>query len=182
MTLKQIIQLESIPCVYLQDILKRLLAKVCFDVSFMCLSRFVAIYVTFNNLCCWTSCCGLVSHIHLRVTDQTWQTGPNESVLYFKVVFVVCWHQIAKLVQVVYITVSLFLLKLHNSWSYVCIMVTLKQIINLWCIYKIFWRNGWQRFVLIFFLCAFLNLLDFGSLLTIYAVERNVVSYCHAYV
>ena len=52
MTLKLIIQLESIPCMYLQDILKRLLAKVCFDASFMCLFRFVAIYVTSNNLCC----------------------------------------------------------------------------------------------------------------------------------
>ena len=49
MTLKQIFQLESIPCVYLHDILKRLLPKVCFDSSFMCLSRFVAFRVTFND-------------------------------------------------------------------------------------------------------------------------------------
>ena len=48
MTLKQIFQLESIPCVYLHDMLKRLLAKVCFDASFMCLSRFVAFHVTFT--------------------------------------------------------------------------------------------------------------------------------------
>ena len=47
MTLKQIFQLENIPCVYLHDLLKRLLAKVCFNASFMCLSRFVAIRVTF---------------------------------------------------------------------------------------------------------------------------------------
>ena len=49
-TLKQIFQMHSIPCVNLHDILKRLLAKVCFDVSFMCLSRFAAFRVTFNNL------------------------------------------------------------------------------------------------------------------------------------
>ena len=46
MTLKQIFQLESIPCVYLHDILQILLAKVCLDASFMCLSRFVAFSVT----------------------------------------------------------------------------------------------------------------------------------------
>ena len=34
--LKQIFGLESIPCVYLGDIWNRLLAKVCFDASFMC--------------------------------------------------------------------------------------------------------------------------------------------------
>ena len=32
---------------------------------------------------------GLLSRIHLRLTDQTWQTGPNESVLHFQIVFVV---------------------------------------------------------------------------------------------
>ena len=52
MTLKQIFQLESIHCVYLNDILKRLLAKVCFDASFMGLFRFVDIQVTSNSLCC----------------------------------------------------------------------------------------------------------------------------------
>ena len=36
MTLKQIFHLEGMPCVYLHDILKRLLAKICFDASFMC--------------------------------------------------------------------------------------------------------------------------------------------------
>ena len=45
MTLKQIFQLESIPCVCLHDILKRLLVKVCFDASFMYLSRFAAFRV-----------------------------------------------------------------------------------------------------------------------------------------
>ena len=49
MTLKQFFQLESIPCVYLHDILKRLSAKVCFDPSFMCWTRFVVFRVTFND-------------------------------------------------------------------------------------------------------------------------------------
>ena len=47
MTLKQIFQLESIPFVHFHDFLKRLLGKVCFDASFMCLSRFVAFRVIF---------------------------------------------------------------------------------------------------------------------------------------
>ena len=41
--------LESIPCVYLHDILKRLPAKLCLDVSFRCLSRFVAFSVTLTS-------------------------------------------------------------------------------------------------------------------------------------
>ena len=73
MTLKQIFQLESIPCVYLDDTLKRLLAKICFDALFMCLSRLVAICVTFNDLCCSKQRSGLLSHIHLRVTHRSWQ-------------------------------------------------------------------------------------------------------------
>ena len=114
MTLKQILKLENIPWMYLHDILKRLLAKVCFDASFMCLSRFVEFRVAFNDLSCWTQRCGLLSLIQLRLTNSSWQTGPNESLLHFEVVFVVCWHQIGKLIQVVYITVSLILLKLHK--------------------------------------------------------------------
>ena len=43
-----IFQLESIPCIYLHDILRRLLANVCFDTSAMGLSRFVAFRVTFT--------------------------------------------------------------------------------------------------------------------------------------
>ena len=64
------------------DTLKRLLAKICFDASSMCLFQFVAFRVTFNDLCC-----GLLSCIHLRKTDQSWHTGPNDSSLHFKVVF-----------------------------------------------------------------------------------------------
>ena len=78
MTLKQIFQLESIPCVYLDDTLKRLLAKICFDASFICLSQLVAVFVTFNDLCCSKQRCGLLSHIHLRVTDRSWQSSLNE--------------------------------------------------------------------------------------------------------
>ena len=48
-TLKQIFELESIPCVYLHDILKRLPAKLCLDVSFRCLSGFVAFCVTLTS-------------------------------------------------------------------------------------------------------------------------------------
>ena len=78
---------------------------------------FVEFCVTFNDLCCWTQRCGLLSRIHLRVTDQSWQTGPSESALHFKVVFILCWHQIGKLVQVVLNAISVILLKLHlNSW------------------------------------------------------------------
>ena len=84
MTLKQFFHLISILSVYLYDNLKRLLAKVCLDASFMCLFRFVAFRVTFNDFRC-----GLFSRIHLRVTNQRWQTGPNEFAVYFEVVFVV---------------------------------------------------------------------------------------------
>ena len=47
MIFKPIVRLQNIPCMYLHDVLKRLLAKVCFDASFMSLSRFVAFCVTF---------------------------------------------------------------------------------------------------------------------------------------
>ena len=52
MTLKQILQLEIIPCVHLHDILKRLLAKLCFEASFMCLTKVAAFRATYNDLCC----------------------------------------------------------------------------------------------------------------------------------
>ena len=60
----------------------RLLAKLCLDASFMCLFRFVAFCVTFNDFCCC-----LFSRIHLRVTNQRWQTGPNESGFPFRSCF-----------------------------------------------------------------------------------------------
>ena len=49
--LKQIFQLESNLCVVFHDISKRLFARVSFDASFMCFSRFVAFRGTFNDLC-----------------------------------------------------------------------------------------------------------------------------------
>ena len=64
---------------------ERLLTKISLDVSFMCLSRFVAFRVTFNDLCC-----GLLYCIHLWLTEQKWLTGPNDSVSHFKAVFLVC--------------------------------------------------------------------------------------------
>ena len=77
--LKQIFHLESIPCVCLHEHLMKMFAKACLDASFMCLFRFVAFRVTFNDFCC-----GLFSRLHLRVTNQSWQTGPNESAFPFR--------------------------------------------------------------------------------------------------
>ena len=48
MTFKQIIQLESITCMHLHNILNKFLANSCFDASIMDLSRFVAFRVTFT--------------------------------------------------------------------------------------------------------------------------------------
>ena len=39
-----------------------------------------------------------------------------------------------------------------------------------------------QKFFSMLQLCVFLDLLQLVSLLTIYAVEQNVVAYCHAYI
>ena len=145
MTLKQIFQMESIPCVHLHDILKRLLAKNCFDVSLMCLYRFVAFCVTFNDLCCWTQRCGLLSRIHLKLMDQSWQTGSKNFVWHFEVVFVVCWYQIESLIQVVYITFSLTWLKLQNFLPLVCTIMTLKQILQLESILCVYLKKILKR-------------------------------------
>ena len=57
-------------------------------------------------------------HAHIyKVTDHYWQTGLNESVLHFEVVFVVCWRQIRKIVRVFYLAVSLILPKIHKNSS-----------------------------------------------------------------
>ena len=63
MTLKQIFELKTVSCSHLHDILKTLLAKVCFDASLMCLSGFFAFRATLNDLCCGTQHCGLLSRI-----------------------------------------------------------------------------------------------------------------------
>ena len=69
----------------LYEILKRLFQK--FVSTFnLCVCFYLLHFVSlFNNLCC-----GSLSRIHLRVTDQTQQTGPNEFALHFEVLFVVC--------------------------------------------------------------------------------------------
>ena len=69
----------------LYEILKRLFQK--FVSTFnLCVCFYLLHFVSlFNNLCCGSLPC-----IHLRVTDQTQQTGPNEFALHFEVVFVVC--------------------------------------------------------------------------------------------
>ena len=52
----------------------------------MCLCRFVAFRVTL------TTYAVAYCHARLEITDQSWHTGPNESVLRFKVVLVVCYN------------------------------------------------------------------------------------------
>ena len=130
--------------------LKEIIGKSLFGSFIQCLFRFVLFLVTFNGLSCWTQRCGLLPRIHLRVTDQSWQTSPNKSVLHFKVVFVVCWHQIGKLVQVVYITISLILFKLHKLSSSVRLLKILKQIFQLesspWVVFHAIFKRLFPRF------------------------------------
>ena len=80
----------------LYDNLKKVFAKFDSMLRVWICFNLLQFRVTFNDLCC-----GLLSCIHLWLTDQNWNTGPNESALHFEVVFVVCWHQIWKLVKVV---------------------------------------------------------------------------------
>ena len=84
---------------------------------FLCLSEFVAFGGTFNNLSCSLQPCGLLSRIQLRLTYQSWQSGPNDFVLHFEVTFVDGWYQNRRLVQVVYLTSSLISPKLHKLTS-----------------------------------------------------------------
>ena len=107
-------------------------------------------------------------HAHIwRVKDQYWQTSPNESVLLFEVVFVVCWQQIGNLVQLVYITVSLILIELHNFFCQKCVYwwhwnKFSKCKAYFACIYMTFRKDCWQKFVSMLHLCACLDLLDLG--------------------
>ena len=164
MTLKNIFQLENILCVHFNDMWKRLLTKVCFDASFMCLSRFVAFQVIFNDLGWWTQRCGVLSRINLRVTDQSWQTSPIESILHFEVVLVVCWHQFGKSVQVVYVKVSLF----FSNYASFCHQFVYWRYSNKYCNWKailvcicmIFWRL-FARVFLMFRSCVCFYLLHF---------------------
>ena len=171
---------------YLHDIFKELLTNVCFDASFTCLSWFVAFRVTFNDLCCWTKRCGLLSRLHLGVTAQTCQTGPKKFVSHFEVTFVVCWHQNEKLVQVVYITVSI-ILPIYTNFRHRLVYrwhwnKTSNWKIYIACICMISWKDCWQGFVWMLHLCVCLDLLHFVSLSTIYAIEHNFVVYCHTYI
>ena len=50
------------------------------------------------------------------------------------------------------------------------------------CIYMISRKDCWQNLVWMLHLCVCLDLLQFVLLLTIYAVEQNVVVCCHAYI
>ena len=168
MTLKQIFQLKNIPCVYLHDILKKLLAKISLDASFMCLSQFVAFRGTFNGLGCWTQRRSLLSRIQLRFLHQSLQTGTNESVLQFEVCFCGLLASTVKLIQIVYLTVLKILPKLHKSSSYVSILMTLKQSFHLErrpCMYlhdilkRLLAKAG-----LVPYLCVCLDLLHFVSL------------------
>ena len=52
----------------------------------MCLCRFVTFRVTL------TTYAVAYCHARLEITDQSWHTGPNESVLRFEVVLVVCYN------------------------------------------------------------------------------------------
>ena len=166
--------------------LEQIVGKVCLDALFICLFSFVAFRVTFDGLCCWLQLCGLLSLLPLKVANQSWHTGPNETVLHFQVVFVISWHQIGELVLVIFWTVSLILHKIqklgqkfvmwihwnkHSSWK-----------AYLACFCMIFSPDCWQKFVWMLHLYVCLDLLHFVSLSTIYGVERNVVAYCHAYI
>ena len=97
----------------------------------MCLFTFVAFRVTFDGLCCWMQLCGLLSLLPLKVANQSWHTGPNETVLHFQVVFVISWHQIGELVLVFFWTVSLILHKIQKTSSKVRYVNTLKQTFQL---------------------------------------------------
>ena len=142
--------------------------------------------VTFDGLCCWMQLCGLLSLLPLKVANQSWHTGPNETVLHFQVVFAISWHQIGELVLVIFWTVSLILHKIRKTWSKARYVNTLKQTFQLkglpcMFLYDIFTRLL-AKFVWMLHLYVCLDLLRFVSLSTIYGVERNVVAHCHAYI
>ena len=171
---------------FLHDILKWLLANICFDARFMCFSWFVAFCVTFNDLCCWTQRCGLLSRMQLRLTNQSSQTSPNEFVLHFEVVFLISWHQIRILVRLVTLRFCYF----YSNYSNFC-----HKFVYWWhwtnssnyqryfaCTYTILLKDCWQRFVSMLHLCVCRDLLHFVSLLTICVVEPNVVAYRHPHI
>ena len=141
----------------LYEILKRLFQK--FVSTFnLCVCFYLLHFVSlFNELCR-----GFLSHIHLRIMDQGWQTGPNESVLHFEVVFVIFWQQIGKLVERVLYTFSLILLSYKKfrpkfvhwrHWNKPSIWGA-----YLVCIYMNIWKDCWQNSVWVFHLCVCVDL------------------------
>ena len=134
--------------------------------------------VTFDGLCCWLQLCGLLSLLPLKVANQSWHTGPNETVLHFQVVFVVCWHQIRKLVLVIFWTVSLILHKIRKNLvksslcEYIETNIPVERLtLHVFCM--IFSPDCRQKFVWMLHLYVCLDLLHFVSLSTIYGVERK---------
>ena len=103
--------------------------------------------------------CGLLSLLPLKVANQSWHTGPNETVLHFQVVFVISRHQIGELVLVIFWTVSLILHKIRKTWSKVRYVNTLKQTFQLkglpcmffvWYFHQIVGKNLFQCFIYMF--------------------------------
>ena len=137
--------------------------RVLYEILKLLFQKFVSI---FNFCVCFCSlnfvslfkelCCGLLSHIHLRIMDQGWQTGPNQSALHFEVVFVILWQQIGKLVQLVLYTFSLIFAQLQKvrpkfvhwkHWNKASIWRA-----YLACICMIIWKDCWQNSVWMFHL------------------------------
>ena len=75
--------LACIHMIFEQIVGKKLIR--CFIYVFVSIcSQFVSLFAIYAG---WTERCGLLSRMHLSVRNQSWQTGPNESALHFKVVF-----------------------------------------------------------------------------------------------
>ena len=83
---------------------EEIVGKTLFGCFIFVFASIVAFHVTFNDLCCSSQPCSLLSWIHLWVTNQSLQTGQNDSVIHFEVAFVVCWYHFGKLLQVVVYT------------------------------------------------------------------------------
>ena len=56
----------------------------------MCLSGFVSFRIIFTINAVERNVVPYSHALHLWLTDQSCQTGPNESALHFKTVFIVC--------------------------------------------------------------------------------------------
>ena len=159
--MKQIFPLKSIPCVYDMIIWKKSsqnLVSMLHLCNCFYLLQFLSILTIYVVAYC---------HMHLWITDQSWQTGPNEFVLLFEAVFVDCWHQIGKLEQIVSCTVALF----WSNYANFCHRFVFWRYWNKssnWekyhvCVYMIIWRDCLQTIILTLDLCVCLDLLLFVS-------------------